>query len=187
MPFGLCNAPATFERLMETVLAGLQWDICLIYLDDVIVYGKDFNQMVENLTKVFDRFSSAGLKLKPRKCTLFAKQVEYLGHVVSEKGISTDPKKTEVIKTWPETTEVRSFVGFCSYYRRFLQNFADIAKPLHKLTQKGKTFLWTKECQQSFDTLKSRLTSTPILAHPDFTLPFILDTDASSNCIGAVL
>ena len=104
MPFGLCNALATFERLIETVLAGLQWDICLIYLDDVIIYGKNFDEMIRNLSLVFDRLSSAGLKLKPRKCRLFAREVEYLGHVVSEKGISTAPKKIEAVKTWPEPT-----------------------------------------------------------------------------------
>ena len=190
MPFGLCNTPATFERLMETVLAGLQWDICLIYLDDVIIYGKNFDEMIRNLSLVFDRLSSAGLKLKPRKCRLFAREVEYLGHVVSENGISTDPKKIEAVKTWPEpttVTELRSFIGFCSYYRRFIEGFADIAKPLHKLTQKGKLFVWTDECQVSFDQLNNCLVRSPVLAHPDFSQPFILDTDASSSCIGAVL
>jgi hypothetical protein len=115
--------------------------------------------------------------------------VEYLGHVVSEKGISTDPKKIEAVKTWPEpttVTELRSFIGFCSYYRRFIEGFADIAKPLHKLTQKGKLFVWTDECQVSFDQLKNCLVRSPVLAHPDFSQPFILDTDASNSCIGAV-
>ena len=123
MPFGLCNAPATFERLMETVLTGLQWDICLIYLDDVIVFGKEFEDIIENLSIIFERLFSAGLKLKPRKCTLFARKVEYLGHVVSEYRISTDPQKVGVVKTWPEPaniTELRSFLGFCSYYRRYI-------------------------------------------------------------------
>ena len=98
MPFGLCNAPATFERLMETVLAGLQWDICLIYLDDIIVFGKEFEHMIGNLSIIFERLLSAGLKWKPKKCTLFARKVEYLGHVVSENGISTDPRKVEAVK-----------------------------------------------------------------------------------------
>ena len=98
LPFGLCNAPATFERLMETVLAGLQWDICLIYLDDIIVFAKTFEDMLQNLSSVFDRLISAGLKLKPRKCTLFAPEVEFLGHVVSKEGDATDPKKIEVVK-----------------------------------------------------------------------------------------
>ena len=101
MPFELCNAPVTFERLMESVLAGLQWGICLIYLDDIIVYAKTFEEMNRNLSKVFDRLAAAGLKLKAKKCNIFAGSVDYLGHVVSEKGISTDPKKTEIIRHWP--------------------------------------------------------------------------------------
>ncbi|CAC5368128.1 Retrovirus-related Pol polyprotein from transposon 412 [Mytilus coruscus] len=121
--------------------------------------------------------------------TIIAK-VEYLGHIVAENGISTDPKKIEVVKNWPEpttVTELRSFIGFCSYYRRFIKNFGSIAKPLHSLTQKGNIFAWTDECQWSFDKLKRFLTSAPVLAHPDFKQPFILDTDASAYSIGAVL
>ncbi|XP_055997862.1 uncharacterized protein LOC130047262 [Ostrea edulis] len=190
MPFGLCNAPATFERLMELTLQGLQWDICLIYLYDIIVYARTFNEMKTNLSKVFDKLAKAGLKLKAKKCTLFSRSVDYLGHVVSEEGISTDPKKTEVIKKWPQpcnVTELRSFIGFCSYYRKFVPNFAVLAKPLHVLTQKGMKSIWSGNCQESFDTLRNRLISAPILAHPDFTIPFILDTIASDMAMGAVL
>ncbi|MCW4335348.1 MAG: reverse transcriptase family protein, partial [Candidatus Thiodiazotropha endolucinida] len=106
MPFGLCNAPASFERLMETVLAGLNWQICLIYLDDIIVTGKTFEDMVNNLDQVFNRLSDANLKLKPRKCRLFAREVEFLGHIISEQGIKTDPKKTEIVTTWPRPKNV---------------------------------------------------------------------------------
>ena len=114
MPFGLCNAPATFERLMESVLSGLQWQICLIYLDDIIVAGKTFEDMVNNLSLIFDRFISAGLKLKARKCTLFAKEVSFLGFHISEEGLKTDPNKTRCIEVWPvpvDVREVRSFLG----------------------------------------------------------------------------
>lgn len=190
MPFGLCNAPATFERLMETTLAGLQWDICLIYLDDIIVYAKTFEEMNRNLSRVFEKLAAAGLKLKAKKCTLFAQSVEYLGHVVSEHGISTDPKKTEVIRKWPRpnnVTELRSFLGFCSYYRKFVPNFAVLAKPLHVLTQKGQGFLWSEECQEGFEILREKLTKAPMLSHPDFSKPFVLDTDASDVAIGAIL
>ena len=190
MPFGLCNAPATFERLMETVLSGLQWQICLIYLDDIIVYGRTFEEMLRNLEMVFKKLLAAGLKLKARKCSLFAKQVKYLGHVISENGIETDPEKIEAIRTWPQPmnkTQVRSFLGLCSYYRKFIRNFADIARPLHKITEHTKVFDWTDECEDSFKTLKTKLTETPILTHPDFSLPFILDTDASHQAVGAVL
>ena len=190
MPFGLCNAPATFERLMETVLRGLQFDICLVYLDDIIVLGRTFDEMIQNLTQVFDRLAKAGLKLKAKKCTLFAKQVEYLGHVVSEEGIQTSPEKTQAIDNWPiprNVTEVRSFLGLCSYYRKFVKDFALIASPLHSLTKKGNAFMWTAECQMSFDELRKAMVTTPILASPDFSQPFILDTDASDKAIGAVL
>ena len=98
MPFGLCNAPATFERLMEMVLNGLQWNICLVYLDDIIVLGRSFDDMMANLKSVFKRLSSAGLKIKAKKCSLFAKEVEYLGHIISEKGVSTDPIKVETVQ-----------------------------------------------------------------------------------------
>lgn len=146
MPFGLCNAGATFERLMETVLAGLNWEICLIYLDDIIVISKTFEEMVENLSKVFGRLAGAGLKLKAKKCSLFSRSVEYLGHVISDKGITTDSKKVEVIKTMKapaNVSELRSFLGICGYYRKFVKNFAGIAKPLHKLTEKNNTDSFT--------------------------------------------
>ena len=190
MPFGLCNAPATFERLMETVLAGLNWQICLIYLDDIIVYGKTFHDMVNNLDLVLNKLNEANLKLKPRKCKLFAKEVEFLGHITSEAGIKTDPKKIEVVTTWPKpenVQHVRAFVGFCSYYRRFIEKFSEIAKPLRKLTEKNQPFLWSPECDKAFETLKKRMVESPILAHPDFTKPFVLDTDASDTAIGGVL
>ena len=190
MPFGLCNAPATFERLMESVFRGLHYDICLIYLDDIIVTGKTIDDMIVNLTKVFDRLTAAGLKLKPSKCHLFAKTVEYLGHIITETGVSTDHSKIEVVKNWPEPTkvsELRSFLGFCSYYRRFIKDFATVAKPLRKLTEKDKKFAWSAECQESFDCLKRLLATAPVLQHPDFSKPFVLDTDASDSAIGAVL
>ena len=114
MPFGLCNAPATFERLMETVLSGLNWQICLIYLDDIIVHGRTFEEIIQNLESVLARLQNAGLKLKPRKCQLFCKEVSYLGHIVTAEGIKTDPSKARTIWDWPvprNVTEVRSFLG----------------------------------------------------------------------------
>lgn len=138
MLFGLCNAGATFERLMETVLAGLNWEICLIYLGDIMVISITFEEMVENLSKVFGRLAGAGLKLKAKKCSLFCRSVEYLGHAISDKGINSDSKKVEVIitmKAQANVSELRSFWGICGYYRKFVKNFAGIAKPLHKLTE----------------------------------------------------
>ncbi|PIK59683.1 hypothetical protein BSL78_03414 [Apostichopus japonicus] len=169
MPFGLCNAPATFERLMEKILSGLQWQTCLVYLDDVIIFGKNFEEHIAAIDDVFTRFKLAGLKLSPKKCFLFKQKVEFLGHVVSKDGVSTDPSKVAVVKNWPRPNcvrDVRGFVGLCSYYRKFVKNFTLIARPLHRLTEKGKRFLWNEECEEAFNALKVALTSTPILAFP---------------------
>merc|ERR1711893_124538 len=125
MPFGLSNAPSTFERLMERVLSGLQWQICLVYLDDVIVFSRGATQHVSRLEGVLDRIISAGLRLKPKKCHLFQTEVSYLGHVVSSEGISTDPQKIKAVEDWKnpkDLHDVRSFLGLCSYYRRFIQD-----------------------------------------------------------------
>ena len=149
LPFGLCNAPATFERLMEFVLAGLIGTSCLVYLDDIVIFSRTFEEHLARLREVLCRLRDAGLKVKPSKCFLFREEIAYLGHVVSAHGISTDPKKTEAIQDYPapqNIQEVRRFVGFASYYRRFIPNFAELAAPLHQLTQKSTKFLWTKEC-----------------------------------------
>lgn len=190
MPFGLCYAPATFKRRMESVLACLNWDICLVFLDDIIVTGMTFEEMLSKLRKVLDRLKGAGLKLKAKRCCLVAKKVTYLGHVVSAEGVATDPAKTAAVEHWPvptNVTEVRSFLGLCSYYRRFIKDFSSIPKCFHTFTEKGADFKWTSDCQSAFDTLKLRLTNAPILGHPDFNHPFILDTDASNVSKGAVL
>jgi len=190
MPFGLCNAPATFQRLMDLVLAGVQWTQCLVYLDDVIIIGRDFAEHLHNLSIVLQKLKEAGLRLKPSKCSFCQESVSYLGHIVSREGVSTDPDKTERVTSWPTPTSVQAvqqFLGLASYYRRFVQNFAEIAKPLHRLTERGREFTWTLECETSFATLKNRLASAPILSFPDFSKAFILDTDASQEGIGAVL
>ena len=190
MPFGLCNAPATFQRLMDRVLAGLQWETCLVYLDDIIVLGRDVPEMLHRLSDVFNRLQDANLKLKPAKCCLFRHQVAYLGHIVSEQGVTTDPAKIQKVQDWPTPTsiqEVRQFIGLASYYRRFVEDFATIAEPLHNLTKKYARFQWTSECQEAFDGLKQRLTTTPVLGYPLDEGNMLLDTDASDTGIGAVL
>ena len=190
MPFGLCNAPSTFQRCMELVLRGMQWKILLVYLDDIIVFSSDFEQHVSNLEEVLERLSEAGLKLKPSKCEFFRKEVSFLGHVVTAAGIKTDPRKVEAVQEWavPNTvTELRSFLGFCSYYRKFIRNFADIAGPLHRLLEAGRTFAWDSDCQKAFEKLKSRLAGDTVMAYPNDTDMFILDTDASDRAIGSAL
>ncbi len=190
MPMGLTNAPPTFQRLMELVLHGLDWSTCLVYLDDVIIVGKSFEHHMINLEHVLKRFQQANLKLKPSKCQFLRTEVTFLGHVVSQDGIRPDPANTDRVRTWPTPrtpTQVRSFLGLCSYYRRFVKNFAKIAAPLHRLTQKGATFDWSLECEDAFTSLRDALTHPPIMAYPDPSQPFIIYTDASHAAIGCVL
>ena len=190
LPFGLTNAPSSFERLMEKVLAGLQFDICLIYLDDVIVKSDEFDSHITHLRSVFERIRKANLKLSPKKCVLFQQKVQFLGHIITKDGISTDPKKVEAVQNWPiprTIKEVRSFLGLCSYYRKFIKSFATVAKPLHQLSEKSQKFHWDQNCNEAFGTLKQLLTEAPILTYPDPQESFILDADASGTGIGAVL
>ena len=190
VPFGLCNAPATFSRLMDRVLAGLHWETCLFYLDDIIVFSKTWEEHVARLRQVFDRLRQAKLKLGAEKCTFAAAEVSYLGHRVTVDGLLPDPdllKAIRDIEAPKSATEVRSFLGLAGYYRRYVNNFAAIAGPLHALTRKDTVFHWTPECQQAFDTLKLHLTTSPITAFPDFSLPFRLYTDASTAGLGAIL
>ena len=190
MPFGLCNAPSTFERLMESVLQGLQWKTCLVYLDDVVIFASTEAEMLKRMDEVFTALSTARLKLKPRKCILFARQTDYLGHVISEQGVSVSSSKISAIREWPipeNATDVRSFLGTVSYYRRFVRDFASIAAPLHRLTEKGAPFVWTPEQQNAFESLKTALSNTPVLRFPVSDAPYVLDTDASLTGIGAVL
>ena len=190
MPFGLCNAPATFERLMEQILTGLPLTVCLVYLDDILVPGRTFEQQIENLRTVFLRLKEAKLKLAPKKCSLFQQEVKFLGHIVSERGVATDPDKLYAVSTWPRPAnalEVRRFLGLCSYYRRFVANFADIARPLHQCTEQNQTFEWTEGAEQAFNHLKQALTEAPILGYPEPIGHYILDADASAFGVGAVL
>ena len=190
MPFGLCNAPATFERLMETVLSGLHWQSALVYLDDIIVFGRTFEEKMERLREVLLRIRQSNLKLNPKKCALFRTEVPFLGHIVSAEGVKTDPEKTKAVEAWPvpqNVKELRSFLGFSSYYRRFVRNYATIAAPLHALTKDGQKFQWSAQCQEAFKCLKAALAHSPVLQYPDPQQPFVLDTDASDHGIGAVL
>ena len=190
MLFGLCNAPATFQRLMESVLVGLAREVCVVYLDDILVMGETFEEHLENLASVFDRLRQAGLRLKPSKCYLARWEVEYMGYVVSAKGIAADPRKMEAVRAFPTPSNLkslRSFLGLASYYRRFIPNFVKVANPLHALTRKDAPFDWSPTCQTAFEDLKRLLTEAPLLAFPVFSKGFLLETDASGTGLGAVL
>lgn len=209
MPMGLCNAPATFSRLMQACLGDVNLQSVIVYLDDVLVFGSTFEETLERLDMVLHRLHEFGLKIKPEKCHLMKREVKYLGHIVSEAGISTDPDKIAAVQSWkiPETeTQLRSFLGLASYYRRFIQGFASIARPLHALlgptkkqmtkkkkkqpkTHDSRPFQdkWTDECTAAFKEMKRCLTSSPLLGYPDFKSPFIIETDASFKGLGAIL
>ena len=190
MPFGLANAPSTFERLVENIFSSLNWVELLLYMDDIISPCQSIEQGLQRLRRIFDRLRESNLKLKPSKCTFFQREAHFLGHVVSESGVSTDPEKLSAINDWPtpqSAREVKSFLGLCSYYRRYVKNFAAIARPLHMVSDKKKKFSWDQSCQQAFEQLKAALTSSDILAYPIHGLPFVLDTDSSDKSVGAVL
>ena len=200
MPFGATNAPATFQRLMHDCLGDLNMDWCIVYLDDIIIFSDTKEEHLKRLEAVFQKLHAAGLKLKPSKCFFFKEEIEYLGHVVSGKGISTNPKKVEAVAKWPTPQtvyDVRSFLGFVGYYRRFIRNFSKIAKPIREVItglenqskrSAKKTFVeWTEAADSAFEHLKKLCISTPILAYPDYKLPFVLHTDSSSEGLGAVL
>ena len=190
MPFGLCNAGATFQRLMDIVMSGLNMNVCLVYLDDIICYSATVEEHLERLNTILQRLRSSGLKLKPEKCSLFQKSVSFLGHTISDSGLGTDPKKVEVVSEWPTPSsvkDVRSFVGMASYYRRFIRDFAKIAAPLNDIARMNQRFHWSDEAQNAFEVLKRAMTSAPILGMPTDDDSYILDTDASDFAIGAVL
>jgi RNase H-like domain found in reverse transcriptase/Reverse transcriptase (RNA-dependent DNA polymerase) len=190
LSFGLSNAPALFQRLMDLVLVGLTWEICLVFLDDVIIMSETFDEGLVRLKAVFDRLRAANLKLKPSKCRLLQREVVFLGHLVSSEGIAPDPSKVEAVTNWPRPVnlrEVRAFVGLANYYRNFVKGFAEIARPLHELTKKNCRFEWTDRQEEAFVTLKRKLTEAPVLAAPRDEGLFILDSDGSDLAVGAVL
>ena len=181
---------------MESCLGELHLSWCIIYLDDIIVFSTTPAEHLKRLRGVFEKLANAGLKLKPSKCEFFRTKITYLGHIISAKGIETDPKKIEAIQDWtcPKTvTDVRSFLGFTNYYRRFIKGYAKVAKPLNALVSgeianhKKALVEWTDECQAAFDKLNELCTNTPILAYADYKKPFELQMDASDLGLGAVL
>ncbi|CAF4830994.1 unnamed protein product [Pieris macdunnoughi] len=190
MPFGLKNAPATFQRLMNTALAGLQGIHCYVYLDDIVIYSHDLNSHCDKLCKIFSKLRQHNLKLQPDKCEFLRREVGYLGHVISENGVSPNPEKVKAVSKFPVPKcpkDVKSFLGLVSYYRRFIPDFSKTAKPLTTLLKKDVLFNWSIEQQAAFDDLKNKLISAPILIYPDFTNPFVLTCDASNYAISAIL
>ena len=187
MPFGTTGAPAIFQNCMNAVLGDVR-HFALAFVDDIIVFSETFEDHVEHLREVLNRLRKANLKLKISKCKFVKKQLNYLGHIISDEGISVDPEKVAVMENLkpPENIrEVRSFLGMASYYRKYVPNFSKIAKPLTALTKKNARFKWTTDAQAAFESLKQALLQAPILAFPDISKPFKLYTDASQYAMGA--
>lgn len=190
MPFGLKNAPATFQRMMDTALRGLINKHCFVYLDDIIIFGQSIEEHNSNLAIVLQRLRELGLKIQPDKCEFLKPELEYLGHIVTAEGVKPNPKKIEAVMNFkqPKTpTDVKSFLGLAGYYRKFIRNFSKIAKPLTELTKKETPFHWTDRTQNAFQILKDKLCSAPVLKFPDFSKQFLLTTDASNEGLGAIL
>lgn len=190
MPFGLKCAPMTFQRAMDYHMAGLKWKFVMIYLDDILVFSKDFDTHLEHLKEVFIRIRESGMTLNGKKLSLCMEEAKYLGNIISLDGRKPDPALTEVIRKFPEPTNlkgVQSFIGLANYYRQYVEGFSKITEPLSKLTKKEVGFMWTDEQQRAFDRVKVVLTSEPVLTHYDNTLPIELRCDGSTTGIGSVL
>lgn len=191
MPFGLKNAPATFQRVMDNVLRNLTNEICLVYLDDVIIFSTSLQEHIQNLKSVFNRLRKANLKIQPDKCEFLRTEVSYLGHVVTPDGVKPNPDKIHAIKNYPipkTATEIKAFLGLLGYYRKFIKDFADLTKPFTKCLKKDATIKYNDpEYINCFNTCKNVLINEPILQYPDYKKPFNLTTDASQYAIGAIL
>lgn len=190
MPFGLANAPASYQMTMMKALAGMSWKYVLVYIDDVIIFSKTFEDHLGHIANVFDRLRKAGMTLKPSKCRFAVGKVLYLGHFLSKAGIEVDPSKTEAVSSFPvpkTLKQLRGFLGMANYYRRFIEGMSKRSAPLNELLKKDTKFAWTDRQQNAFDDIKKALTSAPVLVYPDVNKPFVLTTDASDEAIGFIL
>jgi hypothetical protein len=190
MAFGLCGAPGTFQGSMNTTLAPLLRKCVVVFFDDILIYSSTFEEHLKHIKQVLQLLLKDQWQVKLSKCTFAQNQIHYLGHIISDKGIATDPVKVSTIFVWPQPTDVkqlRSFLGLAGYYRRFLKHFAIISKPLTALLKKHTLFVWTVDHDVAFNTLKLALTSAPVLAVPDFSKRFCIETDACKNGVGVVL
>lgn len=191
MPFGLKNAPATFQRAMNSILGELIGTVCYVYLDDVIVFGRSLKEHITNLGKVLEKLENANLKIQLDKCEFLKKNCEFLGHVITPEGVKPNPDKIKEIQTWElPTTEkqIKQFLGLVGYYRKFIRDYAKLTKPMTKYLKKDvKVNTDDPDFKKSFEKCKTMLISDPILAYPDYSKPFVLTTDASNYALGAVL
>jgi hypothetical protein len=190
MPFGLTNAPATFQSIMNLVFAPLLRKGVLVFMDDILIYSRTLPEHLELLQKVFDILKANRFYIKLSKCSFAQSEVEYLGHNISGKGVSTEASKVAAVAKWPQPTnlkELRGFLGLTGYYRKFIRHYGLISRSLTDLLKKGTPFIWTSATEAAFQQLKTALIQAPVLGLPDFTKPFVVETDASDLGFGAVL
>lgn len=190
VPFGLATGAAVLSRLLDCVLGEFKFRFVYNYLDDVVIYSRDFDEHVEHLKQVVTRLREAGLTVKPGKVTLAKSEISFLGHIVSEKGVRIDQTRTSSIHKFPRPRskkEIARFIGMCNFFRKYVQNFAGLAAPLNQLRKKGEKFEWGESQEAAFEALKRSISNAPVLGIPDFNLPFIVQTDASGVGIAAVL
>ena len=190
MPFGLTNAAATFQRLLDRLIGPKMEPHTFAYLDDIIIVTKSFEEHLEWLARVLGKIKDRGLEINPDKCEFCCQQVHYLGFLVNEEGLQSDPDKIEPVLSYPvprNVRELRRFFGMASWYRRFIPNFASLASPLTTLLKKKQAWSWREEQVQAFERIKRLLVQAPVLSCPDYKIPFCLHTDASSTGLGAVL
>jgi hypothetical protein len=190
MSFGLTGAPATFQSAMNRTLSSLLRKCALVFFDDIMFYSPTWEAHLAHLELVLQLLARDNWQVRLSKCTFGHEQIAYLGHVISSAGMATDPAKVAAISSWPVSSsckELRGFLGLAGYYHKFARNFGLLAKPLTSLLKKHSVFVWTSVQESAFVALKQALTSAPVLALPDFSRPFTIETDASGSGIGAVL
>ena len=190
MSFGLTNAPAYFMYLMNKVFMEYLDKFVVVFIDDILVYSKNEEEHEEHLRLVLQKLREHQLYAKFSKCEFWLKEVSFLGHIISNGGVAVDPKKVRDVLSWKppqDVSEIQSFLGMAGYYRRFIEGFSKLAKPMTALLEKNAKFVWTKQCQDSFEELKKRLTSAPVLILPDLTKSFSIYCDASRQGLGCVL
>ncbi|KAG1468527.1 hypothetical protein G6F56_003781 [Rhizopus delemar] len=194
LPFGLTNSPPTFQKMMNSILGEFIDKFVLVYLDDILIYSKSQKEHTEHIHQVLSKLREHKLFANPKKCFFNRTHIEFLGYRVSSNGILPSESKIAAIRDWPRLSnvqEVRQFIGLCSHYRRFIPGFSSVAAPLTDQTKgsgpKRRPILWSQKCQEAFDCLKSLMSSSPVLQHPDLNKPFIIETDASDLGVGAVL
>jgi len=190
MAFGLTGAPGSFQGAMNATLAPGLRKFVIVFFDDILVYSRSYEEHLDHIRQVFEWLARDQWKLKFSKCKFAQRSISYLGHIISEQGVATDPAKVEAVLSWPTPSSVKelcSFLGLAGYYRKFVRHFGILARPLTNLLKKNTMFVWTAEHDEAFSALKTALSSAPVLALPDFSVPFAIETDACANGVGAVL